>query len=110
VATLPNQIRNPVDKEKFLAGNRQRWALIAVCLGTLGFFMAGFVPAFVQLLPNFLSFLTITITALILGKTIDSGMKINHQTKKENNEALISRYNMRNQHTQPPSQGDQGYE
>ena len=90
-----------------MGGNRQRWAAIGVGFGTLGLFAAGFFPALAPLLPNYLTFLTITIPTLILGGTIDSGLKINHQTQREKNTALIEQQNLRNQGSHS---GDEGYE
>ena len=68
------QRRNPLVKERFLEGNRQRWALLLI-LCAAGVLVANvYVPS---LDPEpYLSFLTMIGCVFLLGMSADSIMKI----------------------------------
>jgi hypothetical protein len=69
--------RNPIDKQRFLEGNRQRWALLLI-LCAAGVLVANvFVP---EITPEpYLTFLTMIGTVFILGLSLDSALKIHKQ-------------------------------
>lgn len=74
--------RNPLDKQKFLSGNRQRWFAVL-----LVFFCAVlFVDAKSDIeAGDYLNFLTITGSVFILGSSLDSALKIQATNKRKNN-------------------------
>lgn len=73
-------LRNPLQKEAFLQGNRQKWfgVLLVFCVGILMCDAKYDIDA-----ASYLNFLTITGSIFILGASADSMIKIKAAEKKE---------------------------
>ena len=72
-------MRNPLEKQTFMGGNRQRWFAILLLMSVLVLIcdMQGDVDAVA-----YLNFLTITGSVFIIGSSADSALKIK-ATKKQ---------------------------
>lgn len=66
--------RDPIAKERFLEGNRQRWALLLICCAA-GVLMANVYHTGLDPEP-YLTFLTMIGCTFLLGMSLDSALKI----------------------------------
>lgn len=84
--------RNPLQKEEFLQGTRQKW--FAVLLGFMVVVLISDARADIAA-ADYLNFLTITGSIFILGASADSALKIKaaekHQTSQDENEDTTAR-------------------
>lgn len=71
---MPKPRRNPLEKERFLEGNRQRWALLLILCAS-GVLVANVYESSIDPEP-FLTFLTMIGCVFLLGMSADSIMKI----------------------------------
>ena len=71
--------RNPLDKETFLQGNRQKWLVVALVCG-FGVMVAHIIWK-IEPIP-FMTFLTTTFGLFIFGASADSALKIKAEEKE----------------------------
>ena len=70
-----NPRRSPLDKARFLEGNRQKWAVVLILLAG-GVLIANVYAPHVEPAP-YLGFLTTIGAVFLLGMSVDSALKIN---------------------------------
>ena len=76
--------RNPLDKQKFMGGNRQKWLLaFLLCAGGV-LLMDATVPNFDP--TPYLTFLTVIGPSMLVGLTFDANAKIKNAPKPEPDE------------------------
>lgn len=66
--------RDPLDKEKFMEGTRQKWAVIFILCGMGVLLVNIFVPGFDPV--SYMQFLLAIGSLFILGASADSGLKV----------------------------------
>ena len=79
-----NARRNPLDKQRFGEGNRQKWAMVLLLLA-MALLVANVYAPHIDPAP-YLGFLTTIGAVFLLGMSVDSAMKINKAPTQPPNE------------------------